>query len=196
MDHSTTPKTRKDIIYEAAAQLFREQGYLAATMRDLAERVGLKQASSLYNHFKNKEEILRDICFSNAQKFTEGMQTIEAMEGSVIEKIQQLIQLHIQIATEDLTSITVFNDEWRHLNAEHLETFLQLRRDYESRFKRLIEEGISAGMFKSLDATIILYSMLTSVRWVHQWYRPERSLEPKVLAQTISTLLLEGLIKE
>ena len=62
-EQAKTGSTRKANIYEAAVQLFRDKGYPAATMRDLADRVGLKQASSLYNHVSSKEEILQNICF-------------------------------------------------------------------------------------------------------------------------------------
>ena len=188
-------KSRKHSIYEAAVQLFRDKGYPAATMRDLADRVGLKQASSLYNHVKSKEEILQNICFDNAQKFIEGMEAIEQSNESILGKIQQLIRLHVRIATEDLTSITVFNDEWRHLSEPHLSSFLKLRRDYEERFKQLIESGIDQGIFKHLDSTIVLYSMLSSVRWLHHWYRSDRELKADDIAQTIATLLLDGLTK-
>ncbi|MEM9822679.1 MAG: TetR/AcrR family transcriptional regulator [Bacteroidota bacterium] len=188
-------KTRKQSIYEAAVQLFRDKGYPASTMRDLADRVGLKQASSLYNHVKSKEEILQNICFATAQKFVDGMKAIEVAEDSITEKIQQLIRLHVRIATEDLTSVTVFNDEWRYLSEPHLTSFLKLRRDYEERFKSLIELGIQQGLFKDMEATIVLYSMLSSVRWLHHWYRPDREVYPDGLAQTIATLLLEGLNK-
>jgi AcrR family transcriptional regulator len=54
MIEKTKPKKRKkEAIYEAAAQLFREKGYKAASMRDLAERVDLK-VSSLYSHIGSK----------------------------------------------------------------------------------------------------------------------------------------------
>ena len=65
---SSPKKTKKELVFEAAGKLFMEKGYLAASMRELAERVGLEQASSLYNHLKSKEEVLRKICFDNACK--------------------------------------------------------------------------------------------------------------------------------
>ena len=73
---TTTKKTKKEIIQEAAAHLFRDKGYSATSMRDLAEAVNLK-ASSLYNHISSKEEILRNICFDNAHRFISGMEEVE-----------------------------------------------------------------------------------------------------------------------
>lgn len=192
VQHSANGKTKKQIIFEAAAFLFREKGYSATSMRDLADKVNLK-ASSLYNHISSKEEILREICFANAQRFEEGMQEVEQMQGSASEKVRALLRLHIQIATEDVTSVTAFNDEWRHLNEPHLSEFKSMRRSYESRFQAIIEAGINNREFKSLDSFTALYTIFSSVRWLYDWYKPERKVTPEDLYEQISTLLMSGL---
>ena len=61
--------SRREVIVKAAATLFHEKGYKAASMRDLAERVGV-EAASLYNHIRSKTELLHDICFNVANIFT------------------------------------------------------------------------------------------------------------------------------
>jgi len=173
-----------------------EKGYLAASMRELAERVGLEQASSLYSHLKSKEEVLRKICFDNANKFINGISEIEKQQVSAAEKVKELISLHIRVAIDDFTSVTVFNDEWRHLSEPFLSDFLALRRDYENRFKKIIEDGISAGEFKKTHSIVALYTILTSVRWIHYWYNEERDLSLAALEKDITGLLLTGLIKD
>lgn len=50
----------KELIYQNAIKLFSEHGYQNLGMRDLAKSVGIK-ASSIYNHYKSKEDILMDI---------------------------------------------------------------------------------------------------------------------------------------
>lgn len=186
-------KTKKQIVFEAAAELFMEKGYLAASMRDIAKRVGLEQASSLYNHLKSKEEVLRKICLENAEKFINGIALIEQLSTSPSEKIKALIHLHISIATEDRTSVTVFNDEWRHLSEPYLSDFLSKRKDYENRFKKIIELGFTNGDFKKIDSNVALYTILTSVRWIHYWYKPERNITAEQLESDIFTLLIDGL---
>jgi len=189
-------KTKKQIIFEEAARLFRDKGYNAASMRDLADRVGLERASSLYSHIRSKEEILQKICMDNAVKFVEGIKKIESEKQSAREKIMALIHLHVRIATEDRTSVTVFNDEWRHLSSPYLEEFLALRHDYEQRFLTIIEEGITSGDFKQMDSKIALYSILSSMRWIHYWYKPGRDLDTEEIEANLVKLLTGGLLKE
>ncbi len=186
-------KTKKELVFEAAGKLFMEKGYLAASMRELAERVGLEQASSLYNHLKSKEEVLRKICFDNANKFITGITGIESQQVSASEKVKQLIELHIRVAIEDFTSVTVFNDEWRHLSEPFLSEFLALRKDYETRFKNIIDEGIASGVFKKINPTVALYTILTSIRWIHYWYNEDRNPNRAALEKDITGLLLTGL---
>lgn len=188
-------KTKRQIIFEAAAKLFRDKGYSATSMRDLAETVHLK-ASSLYNHIGSKEEILRDICFENARRFHAEMQKVEQLSVSAAEKVQILLRVHIEIATEDVTSVTAFNDEWRHLSEPYLSEFKAMRRDYEARFQAIIEEGIQKGEFKNLDAFTTLYTIFSSVRWLYDWYKPERNVTPDELYERMAALLMQGLSKD
>ena len=85
-------KNKKTQILEAAAILFRDKGYSATSMRDLASVVDLK-ASSLYNHIKSKQEILREICFDNANRFIQEMNKVEAMDIMVDKKLKTLLAI-------------------------------------------------------------------------------------------------------
>lgn len=183
---------RKQHILEAAAQLFREKGYSATSMRDLAKAVDLK-ASSLYNHISGKEEILRDICFSNAKRFLEALKQVESGKENAAGKVRALIRLHIQVATEDLTSIMALNDEWRHLSEPHLSEFIAMRKDYEQRFRAIIEQGIKDGSFKRYDAGIALNTIFSAMRWIYDWYRPGRNISIEQLEEEVAGLLLNGL---
>jgi len=50
----------KDKILKTSLKLFSKKGYKATTVRDIAGAIGMKQ-SALYNHFKNKDEILETL---------------------------------------------------------------------------------------------------------------------------------------
>lgn len=190
-----TTTTRRDDIFEAAADLFRTKGFAATSMRDLARAVNLN-ASSLYNHIESKEQILQDICFATARKFEQGMQEIERLNVSSLDKVRALIQQHIQIATSDRTSITAFNDEWRHLSEPFLSEFVAMRKDYESKFRTIIQQGIEEGEIRSAPVSLLLYTLLSSVRWLYDWFEHGRNLSVSDLEQEMIAILFNGLRPE
>src|ERR671935_2451137 len=51
------PRERSEEVYAAALRLFREKGYHATSMQDIAEAVGLYKGS-LYHYIGGKEELL------------------------------------------------------------------------------------------------------------------------------------------
>lgn len=188
---SISPKKQK--ILEAAARLFRDKGYSATSMRDLASAVDLK-ASSLYNHIASKEELLQEICFSTAHKFVDAITEIEAREIPALDKIKALIYLHTTVAATDLTSITSFNDEWRHLREPHLSEFLSLRRHYEAHFLKILADGMEAGSIKQMEPQLVFYTMLSSIRWLYDWRLRKQASISSLHSEQISTILLSGLL--
>src|SRR6478735_5765639 len=87
--------TRKDVIIAKAAKLFREKGFSATSMRDLAEHVGV-EAASLYNHISSKAEILQEICFKTANKFLSHIEAIDNSPIDSIAKIEAVLRFHVQ----------------------------------------------------------------------------------------------------
>ena len=108
--------SRKEVIVQAAAALFLEKGYKAASMRDLAEKVGV-EAASLYNHIRSKTDLLHDICFVVANRYWEEIGRIESEDISSIQKIEALLRF--------LINQMLFH--FVRLNSELLITFNKLR---------------------------------------------------------------------
>jgi len=189
----TTTNTRKEEIHIAAARLFGEKGFAASSVRDIANAVGLG-AASLYNHMDSKDELLTSICFRCANSFLEGMAKIETECTDPVEKIKELIRLQIRIALYDESSLTVFNDEWRHLQKPYLSSFLDLRRTYETAYLRIINEGIEQGKLQHNDAYIIYQTILSSLRWLHVPHGKKLKLPEDKMIEQISSILIKGII--
>ena len=67
--------TKEKIIYESL-NLFSKKGFDAVSVRDIANAVGIK-ASSLYNHFKNKQDIIDTIIEKYSQYITKFFEYIK-----------------------------------------------------------------------------------------------------------------------
>ena len=187
-------QNRRAEIIEIAAKLFKIKGYTASTMRDIAEQVGM-EAASMYNHIKSKDEILQAICFKISNEYISQLNTIENQIKSPVEKIKELIRLHVRIIITDIDSISVANNEWKHLSEDALTAFKEARKDYEQRFAKIIEAGVVAGELQPINISVALFTILSAVRWVELWYKNDRDISPEILEENIISLLMNGLQK-
>ena len=185
--------SRKEQVIRSAAKLFKEKGYAASSMRDLAQKLGI-EAASLYSHIKSKEEILQTLCFDMAAEFRESLEKVETQNVSASEKLSLGIIGHVNVMARDLTASAVFMNEHRHLSNPYLRDFLLLRINYINRFKAIIEEGVAKGEFKkNIDTKLAVMTLFSSLNWMPMWYSPDGSIEPKELGQQLANMLVNGL---
>ncbi|WP_323788379.1 TetR/AcrR family transcriptional regulator [Psychroserpens sp.] len=184
-------ETRKEEIIVTASKLFKEKGYSAVTMRDLATAMGIK-AASLYNHINSKQDILKAIIISIAEEFTSGMQTIIQSEASNIDKLKKIVTLHVNITSRNTNGMASLNNDWMHLE-DQLEYYLQLRNEYETNFLYIIKEGISSTELKNSNPEIIMFSMLSTLRSLYLWIPKKEDLNANDLATSLSEVLIEGI---
>jgi AcrR family transcriptional regulator len=187
-------ESRKDLIVKAGASLFREKGFGAASMRDLAEKIGI-EAASLYNHIKSKNEILESICFGVANHFNTHMEEVEQSNQRPIEKIETLLRFHIREMFEDFEEILVSDREWKHLEEPYLSNFHNQRRNYRKRFASIIEEGIKKGEIKPIDAPTAILIMLHSVNGIESWHRSTSKISAEELEKNMLMIMIDGLRK-
>ncbi len=185
-------KNRREHILSESALLFKERGFGGATMRDIADRVGI-EAGSMYNHIKSKNELLEAICFRVADLYLTELDKIEASGKSIHEQVEDVIRLHVRITVEDGPAVFVLNNEWKSMRGEKLDEFKQLRQAYETRIKNLLLAGMADGSFNKVDADVALFTLLSSVRWVEFWYKPSRNLAPAAIADDIIAMVIGGL---
>jgi len=185
-------RNRKEEIYAVSAKLFRKRGYAAATMRDIAELVGI-EPSSLYSHIKSKEEILVNICTLCAKEFDDGMQVILNSNQTNLEKVDCLLDLHIDIAYNKPSSVTVFNDEWRHLPEQELKDFLDKRNIYESSFKSILRKGMDDGDFVRLSESTAFQLVINSVKWIHYYAKRMDKQDFEEKRKEIKSFISRGL---
>lgn len=186
--------SRKEVIVKAAAGLFLEKGYKAASMRDLAERVGV-EAASLYNHIRSKTELLHDICFNVANVFWEHMNKVESSDAKPIEKLETLLRFHIRQMLENFEEVYISDREWRYLADPYLSNFQTQRRSYRKRFAAIIEQGIVSGEINKIDASTAVLIVLHAVSGIESWHRSTHKISGEILEENMITILIDGLKK-
>ncbi|MCB0642941.1 MAG: TetR family transcriptional regulator [Phaeodactylibacter sp.] len=183
--------SRKEDIRTCAARQFRKKGYQATSMRSIAEEVGIK-AASIYNHIDSKQGLLQELLLGVAHLFTEGMQTITGMPLNAEEKLEKLIALHVRLTVEHTDAISLIASEWMHLESPAREQFIEFRNDYELEFKKILDFGKQQGILRDLDTEIMLFSLLSTLRWLYSWYSRNRHYDLQKLEVQMTSCLING----
>lgn len=184
--------SRKDVIVTKAANLFREKGFKAASMRDLAEAVGV-EAASLYNHIKSKTELLHELCFNVANRYMQKMDEVEAEKMSSLQKIEKLVRFHIYEMVHHYEEVYVSDREWKHLADPYLSNFQNQRRIYRKRFAAIIETGIRNGEVKHIDAPTAVLIVLHAISGIESWHRSTKRISAEELEENMVAILVSGL---
>lgn len=182
---------RKGQIHAAAQNLFRERGFAATSMRDLAKAVGIEPAS-LYSHITSKESILREICFHMADEFFEQLEQVDG-QADPAEQLKRAIIGHISVIRKNYDASAVFLHEWRFLEEPNLSRFKALRREYEESFRQIMEAGQAAGQFRQMNMKIVLPTLFSSMNWAYEYVKPAAMLPPAEVGETIWLLFVQGL---
>src|SRR5947199_1840929 len=94
MLQAAKPKKRHVEIVAAAAKVFARRGYHGATTQDIADVLGIRQAS-LYYYFSSKEAALEVVCIRGVEGFVETGRAISEGPGTAAERLAGLIRSHI-----------------------------------------------------------------------------------------------------
>lgn len=186
--------SRKDVIIKAAVTLFYEKGYKAASMRELAERVGV-EAASLYNHIRSKTELLHDICFNVANAFWEHIHVVELSDARPIDKLETLLRFHIRQMINNFEEVYISDREWRYLSDPYLSNFHNQRRNYRKRFAAIVQQGIDNGEINKIDASTSVLIVLHAVSGIESWHRSKFKISGEELEEHMITILIDGLKK-
>ncbi|GDX48719.1 TetR family transcriptional regulator [Bacteroidota bacterium] len=183
---------RKEHINSAARNLFRERGYSATSMRDIASTVGIEVAS-LYNHIDSKESMLQQICFTMAEKFLAIIPLVKHLQERPEEQLKEAIRLHVLVITSHADESAVFVHEWKHLSEPHLSAFKKMRNNYEGFYRDLIRRGEELGLFKNIHEKFVMMVLFSSINWLYDYYKPNGKLNPSQISDIITDIFLNGI---
>lgn len=190
-----TKISRRDQIINTSSLLFKDKGYMATTMRDIAKELGI-EAASLYNHIKSKDEILEAICFRMADQFMRGIDEVNDIYFNAEEKLRMAIQNHVKIICSEIDASTVFLHEWRHLTEPKLSEFKEHRHRYQNEFRVIIQQGEDENIFEAVDKKFAVLTILSTVNWITEWYSPGGRITPEEIAENLGDFILKGLKKK
>jgi AcrR family transcriptional regulator len=187
------PRKRASEIVDAAARVFALRGYHGTSTQDIADALGLKQAS-LYYYFPSKEAALERVCEHGVEGFVEAAEAILRRPGTPREKIERLIASHLTPLETRRDYVRVFINERRYLPAASRKRIGRASRRLERIFQQVIETGIGDGSIRQdADPRLSTLAILGICNAVINWRPTEPNTSAKGLAREFSRLVLAGL---
>src|SRR3546814_17910326 len=98
----TKSEARRDAILGVALEVFREVGFDAASMSQIAARVGGSKAT-LYNYFSSKEELLLEAMLHSAGKHADDVLTLLQTEGDFVPQLHRFVTSLLKLLNEPYT---------------------------------------------------------------------------------------------
>ena len=181
--------SRRRAIEDVASELFREHGYAATSVRDIARALDI-QGPSLYAHVTSKEDVLWAIVDRAASRFEAAAEAVGSASMDPAQAIAGLVRAHVRVITDDAGAAAVFVHEWRALGEDRRGTILARRDAYERRFRDLIAAGMTTGVFELTDPALAATTILAALNGIAAWYDPAGRLAPDRIAdQTVDLVL-------
>lgn len=176
---SRKPKKRHAEIVAAAAKVFARRGYHGASTQDIADVLGIRQAS-LYYYFDSKDAALEAVCTEGMRDYALHARRILKARTSGANKVAQLFFHHLAPMAERHDFTLVFLRERRFLPALARRRLRALEVRYERLIERIIRQAIEAGEFRAdLDARMATLALLGLGNSAAAWYgrEPNATLE-------------------
>jgi AcrR family transcriptional regulator len=179
---------RRQQLLDVAARLFRERGFHVTSMRDIAHEVGML-SGSIYYHFSSKEELLLAVYEEGLRHIAEQVDAAVAGRNTPWERLEAGCAAHLEALLElsDYTQVMI-----RVLPPEGgkvAERLLELRDQYESRFRELID---ALDLPEGPDRRYLRLLLMGGLNWSHVWYHPGGDT-PAIIAHRMIDLLRQRL---
>jgi TetR/AcrR family transcriptional regulator, cholesterol catabolism regulator len=184
--------SKREVILIKAASMFKDKGFAASSMRDLAETVGI-EAASLYNHIKSKSEILQEIIFHTATECNVHLDEVDVAEKSSLKKIEEIIRFHVRMMLNRFEEYHVMTHEWIHLSEPFLTNFIGQRRSYVQRLEAIVDQGIKNKEMKPVIPYVAVLTILSAVRGLEFWHRSSKKYSQQQMEENMVTHLITGL---
>ncbi len=195
-DHTQLHETAQVILREAH-ELFFEKGYEKASMREIAERVGISKAA-MYHHFENKEKILYTLCLQAGEIITANMhKAITRNEGSKASTQAQLTDILLEYTTTYLkfkNYVKILLHDVESLPEDKRKIVRDIEKTNLNQFRAYLHNLINQGRLRECNLTVLTFSLFSSVHWLYFWYRPEKPLSVKDIVENIVDIFLHGVI--
>ena len=180
---------KRERTISVAVDLFYERGYENTSLDAIAERMSVTKPF-IYAHFASKAELLAEICSRGIASALEALDGVRDMPGTPTERLAEVGRRFVTAVLTSQRHIAIFTREEKNLLPDDLRRIDDMRREFDHKLVRLLDEGVAAGEFRLIDTRLAALAIGGMVSWAYVWYRPQGRLTLKDTSRELASLIL------
>ena len=182
-------RPREADLMRSAIRLFRERGFHATSMQDLAEALGMNRGS-LYHYINSKDDLLWSIVNGALGRLDERVRPILESDAPGKDRLRQAIAAHLAFAAEHADELSLVQIELRSLSPERRRATVERRDAYERLWRAAIGAALAEGSIRPTNVRLAGIAILSACNWFTQWYRPSGEMTLDEIAAQFADLFL------
>lgn len=195
MDVNKSKESKRELIMDAAIQVFSRKGYHHSKMEEIAVEAGIGKGT-IYEYFPGKLQLLQDIMEQSYRLYDHTLDLTLA-EGTLEDKLEAMIRGHLQFCQDnkDLTRILFLDTDV--IDEELRQWAWQKKVQKEQYLQEMFAEAIRRGEIKPMDdrlLTIVIGGILMSF-WgpivMENW-----QVDPGVAAHQVKEMIMRGIKRD
>lgn len=181
----------RQAILDAAAHLFVTNGYAGTGTREIADNVGLRQAS-LFHYFAHKDDLLAELLDRTVSPALAAAGWLDRADAPPEVRLyllarhdtDNLCRLH------DVAGLQLLPEA----RGPRFAAFWAKRDDLRGRYHALLAEAARSGALVELDLELLTDLVFGAVEATIMWYRPESEVSVVEIAEAVAASAVRGVL--
>lgn len=191
----TKSELTRQRILDAAAKIFRSEGYSGARLSDIAAAAGIK-TGSLYYHFESREALVEQVLhlgIAVARQHVEEAVGALPSDATALDRVKAAILAHTEVQLEISDYSSAHARIIGQVPADVRRRNLVDQINYGEYWDALLKAAVSAGQIRDdLDLYVARMLMFGALNWTSEWFRPRAGRSAQLVADQALAILLHG----
>ena len=195
MGKPTKSELTRQRILDAAASIFRSQGYSAARLSDIATAAGV-QTGSMYYYFESREALVEEVLHLGiVVAWGHVKEAVDALPPTAtpLDRLRAAIRAHTKVQLEITDYSSAHARIIGQVPSEVRRRNLVDQINYGEYWNGLLKDAVASGEVRDdLDLYVTRMLMFGALNWTSEWYRPRSGRSAEAIADQALAILLEG----
>lgn len=180
--------TRRELLLEAAADLFAAKGYHAVGIDDIGSAAGIS-GPGVYRHFPSKQALLEALCDRAMTRMLDGARRTRTAADDAASALEALVDLHVDFAVDERALLGVWAREQRALSDDVRRSLRRRQRQYER-----VWRGAAAPLRDDLNEAEVAVAVLATLALLNSTALSDVSVAPGPLRVLLRRMALAALL--